>query len=95
MSGTNLLVIVLSLSVTAVTLAITTTVATDTSVTLNDPVSVSTPIEGDLKLTGCDLLPTCDVHYSGTINVELVQSEADAPIKVETSFDMDSIELLS
>lgn len=95
MSGTNLLVIALSLSITAVTLAITTTVVTETKVTLNNAVNVSTPVEGDLELTDCELLPTCDVHYSGTINVELVQSEVDAPIKVETSFDMDSIELLS
>lgn len=91
MSGTNLLVVILSLAVGSITIAVTTTVTTDTSIVMNEAVTTQIPVEGDFILEDCEL--NCDLHYSGTISVGLSQEEANAPIKIESSFEMDSIDL--
>ncbi len=91
MSGSNLLVVILSLAVGSVTIAITTTVNTDTTLTMSEPITTEIPVDGNFTLSDCEL--NCDIHYSGTINIELTQSEANAPIKINSDFEMESIEL--
>lgn len=92
MTGSNLLALVLVLGVSMITVVITTTVSTETSITLDQPIELSTQVEGDVVLDNC--IESCLLHYNGTVNVSLTQTEKNEPFHIDSEFTMNGIEVV-